>query len=92
MRNPDECLRIAGTARLSSGGEDIDAEPQFESYRELGFLAGQAVCRITDLGDAIAKWFPAQGEDYRKDETPTERTRVASNQKVETNRNFTEPE
>ena len=32
-------------------------EPQFESYRELGFLAGQAVARETDRTDDVGARF-----------------------------------
>ena len=39
-------------------------EPQFESYRELGFLAGQAACCKTDKKDDAATRFKAIAEHY----------------------------
>jgi len=40
-------------------------EPQFESYRELGFLAGQAVCKETGPNDDAAKRFTALDKYYQ---------------------------
>ena len=42
----------------STADQQFD-EPQFESYRELGFLAGIAVCNSKSLDGNLSEWFKA---------------------------------
>jgi hypothetical protein len=48
----------------STADQQFD-ESQFESYRELGFLAGKAVCKETGAHDDVSSRFQALDKYYQ---------------------------
>ena len=47
----------------STADQQFD-QAQFESYRQLGFMAGQAVCSVSESGDGVAERFHELSQWY----------------------------